>query len=177
MFRPQKIDFTLRTSASLMKARAPVGAVEIWPKPPVRSALAGVTSMLAPTARSSRLTLSPMSSITPSMAVETAEPMAMAATIRALRRGARLIDSLTKRSSMGSGGLAEYFKARLEGGGVDHERAVIHVRDRAESDCSRLSSPPSMSGFPTRNCGKSTADPSDKSPACRRSCRRRRRWR
>src|SRR5690242_15805014 len=67
-----------------------------------------------------------MSSITPSMAVATAEPMATAATVMALRRGERRMDWLTKRRNMSvrrpeNAGAAQQF------GGGYHELIAFHA--------------------------------------------------
>src|SRR5271165_748812 len=91
----------------------------------------GVTNRLAPRLRNSRFTRSPISSMTPSMAVATAVPMATAATVIALRRGDRRMDWLTKRKNMRLAGIAEDFLAGDELGGGDHQLAAFHLgRDR-----------------------------------------------
>src|SRR5947209_7520118 len=108
------------------------------PTPPVTEAAFAVTAILAPAVRSSRLILSPMLSMTPSIAVATAEPRAMARMVRALRRGDRRMESCTKRIitvplrhrrasewRQGSWRLrtgVEDSDAGVENGGVDDER-------------------------------------------------------
>src|ERR1700734_2043998 len=87
-----------------------------------------VTIRLAPRPRSSWFIRSPISSITPSMAVATADPMATAATVIALRRGARRIDSLTKRRNMLLSGIAKQLHARKNLAGGDHQLAAFDAR-------------------------------------------------
>src|SRR5579862_5293111 len=82
----------------------------------------------APRLRSSRLTRSPISSMTPSMAVATAEPMATAATVIAFRRGERRIDWLTKRRNIsGARGLEDLHTAQ-ELVGRDDKLIAFHAR-------------------------------------------------
>src|ERR1700691_3855168 len=89
----------------------------------------GVTIRLAPRLRSSRLTRSPIFSMTPSMAVATAVPMATAATVMALRRGDRRMDWLTKRKNMRLAGIAEEFLAGNEPVAGDRQLIAFHLRD------------------------------------------------
>ena len=95
IFRPQKIDLIFGTIGFLN-----IGLQRRRPTPPVRAAAFDVTTILAPAARSSTLILSPIEIITPSMAVATAEPSAIAAMISALRLGERRMESRTKRTIM-----------------------------------------------------------------------------
>src|ERR1700734_134066 len=88
----------------------------------------GVTIRLAPRPRSSRFTRSPISSITPSMAVATAEARATAASFIALRRGARRIDSLTKRRNMLQSGIAKQLHAWEKLAGGNHQPIALHPR-------------------------------------------------
>src|ERR1035437_10847045 len=88
----------------------------------------GVTVRFAPRLRSSRLTRSQISSMTPSMAVATAGPMATAATVMALRRGERRMDWLTKRRNMRLTGIAEEFLAGNEL--VAGNRQLVAFQDR-----------------------------------------------
>src|ERR1019366_2746473 len=88
----------------------------------------GVTIRLAPKLRSSRFTRSPISSMTPSMAVAAAVPMATAATVMALRRGERRMDWLTKRRNMRLTGIAEEFRAGNELVAGNHQLAAFHLR-------------------------------------------------
>src|SRR5690349_22855010 len=87
----------------------------------------GVTMRFAPRLRSSRFTRSPISSITPSMAVATAVPMATAAMVMALRRGERRIDWLTKRRNISRAGRAENPGAPGNLIGSDHELIAFHA--------------------------------------------------
>src|SRR5689334_7256643 len=98
--------------------------------PPISTGSArpfGVTIRFAPRLRSSRFTRSPISSITPSIAVATAEPMATAATVMALRRGERRIDWLTKRRNMSARGTKDSGSGQQLGGGND-ELVALHAR-------------------------------------------------
>src|SRR5580658_10505631 len=88
----------------------------------------GVTIRFAPRLRSSRFTRSPISSMTPSMAVATAVPMATAATVIALRRGDRRMDWLTKRRNMRLTGIAEDFFARNQLVAGNHELIAFDLR-------------------------------------------------
>src|SRR5580700_8766205 len=88
----------------------------------------GVTMRLAPRLRNSRFTRSPISSITPSIAVATAVPMATAATVMALRRGDRRMDWLTKRRNMRLAGIAEDFLAGNELIAGDYQLIACHLR-------------------------------------------------
>src|SRR5580658_726944 len=88
----------------------------------------GATIRFAPRLRSSRFTRSPISSITPSMAVATAVPIATAATVMALRRGDRRIDWLTKRRNMRLRGIAEEFLAGNELVAGDHQLIACYLR-------------------------------------------------
>src|SRR5271157_1184157 len=88
----------------------------------------GVTIRLAPRLRNSRFTRSPISSMTPSMAVAAAVPMATAATVMVLRRGDRRMDWLTKRKNMRLTGVAEEFRAGDELVAGDHQLIAFHPR-------------------------------------------------
>src|SRR5579872_4098040 len=98
--------------------------------PPISTGSArplGVTIRFAPRLRNSRFTRSPISSITPSMAVATADPMATAATVMALRRGERRIDWLTKRRNM-SARRTEDRGPRQQFGGGNDELVALYAR-------------------------------------------------
>src|SRR5665213_3357820 len=95
--------------------------------PPVREAERAVTTMFEPAWRSSRFTLSPIESITPSMDVATVAPMAMAAMAKALRRGARPMESLTKRKIMASA-LLEQAHSGVEYRLVEDQGSVLDAR-------------------------------------------------
>src|ERR1035438_1009006 len=88
----------------------------------------GVTIRLAPRLRNSRFTRSPMSSMTPSMAVATAVPMATAATVMVLRRGDRRMDWLTKRRNMRLSGIAEEFRSGNDLVAGDHQLVALYLR-------------------------------------------------
>src|SRR5580700_10133538 len=88
----------------------------------------GVTIRLAPRLRSSRLMRSPISSMTPSMAVATAVPIATAATVITLRRGERRMDWLTKRRNMRLTGIVEDFFAGNQLIAGDHQFIAFHLR-------------------------------------------------
>src|SRR5579859_129558 len=99
--------------------------------PPIstgRDADFGVTSRFAPRLRSSRFTRSPISSMAPSIAVATAEPSATAPIAMALRRGARRIDSPTKRKNKSAAPGLENFRARQQLRSGDHDLAVLDLR-------------------------------------------------
>ena len=98
------------------------------PTPPVNAAACDVTTIFAPSERSSRLILSPMSSMTPSMAVATAEPMAIAAMMSALRRGARRNRFLDKAQNHEVASFAKFRSAGFERRRIDHQRRAIHMR-------------------------------------------------
>src|SRR5665213_1536375 len=95
--------------------------------PPVSEAARAVTTMFEPAWRSSRFTLSPIESITPSMDVATVAPMAMAAMVRALRRGARPMESLTKRKIIASA-LLKQAHSGIEHRLVEDQGSVLHPR-------------------------------------------------
>src|SRR5580700_7878477 len=100
----------------------------------------GVTMRLAPRLRNSRFTRSPISSMTPSIAVATAVPMATAATVIALRRGDRRMDWLTKRKNMRLTGVAEDFRAETETTGGDHQLIAFHLRGDGDGIASAVHS-------------------------------------
>src|ERR1700691_2328048 len=88
----------------------------------------GVTIRFAPKRGSSPFPGSPISSITPSIAVATAVPIATAATVIALRRGDRRMDWLTKRKNMRLTGIAEDFLAGNELIAGDYQLIAFHLR-------------------------------------------------
>src|SRR5689334_14563630 len=99
--------------------------------PPIstgRDADFGMTSRFAPRLRSSRFTRSPISSMAPSMAVATAEPRATAPIAMALRRGARRIDSPTKRKNKSAAPGPEDFRACQQLRCGDQDLAVLDPR-------------------------------------------------
>src|SRR5579871_3413951 len=99
--------------------------------PPISTGSArpfAVTIRLAPRLRNSRFTRSPISSITPSMAVATADPMATAATVITVRRGDRRSDWLTNLRNMLRRRVAEDLLARHQLVRRNHQLIAFHFR-------------------------------------------------